>query len=914
MSFKTTYILFGILAVMLAVLGVSLWLGPTGKGDAESYVLPSLHDPKGPVKQGEITSVEIKRFRPLAETFVFNRNPDTEQWEMTQPYAVRTNSAEVTQVVGDLFNARKDPNADVTDDLATWDLKEPAATVILRDKDGREWKVNLGKQTPGKTSAVVYVTSSDQPKEVAAVRKSDVDALFKTLNDFRARDRLLANSTFDIRGVKLQAARKDDVALERAEGDRWVFKQPDYYGEAEYEGVPPLPGPPGVPPPPSSGGVRGLVDAVANFRIDSRGDGDDFLDGVADLGKYGLGEKDDKYLRLEVKRSERVGDKKRESAEVLEVGKAVEAKGGKDKGEERYYARLTGDKRHDRNVFKVTKRSLEPFLKVLGDPAALRDKDLSRLDLAKVDAIDIKYGDGPLLRLRKKLVDWKLYVSDSEEPLDVEKPQVDQLLQAVQGRRKIVEFVDNKAREKELGLDQPDGTGSAVTVWEDGLDKDSSDKVPKLKESAKPRVRLVLGKEDHGDRNRVYLKRKLLGEGEGAKETESVVAVPLTRKLGDPEPALVDLINKGELPFYARKLPPWPTRNPGTEEAEVSFQRGEERFVLVKEKKDDKDAGTWKFKEPASLAGQTVDNSNLQNLIVALQVVKPVDFVRKISADPAQQQKDYADYGLDMPSYVVHVTFRTEQKKEEKKDDKKDEPKDDKKEDKKDEKKEEKKDDKKEEKKEEKVIKEETRSFWFGKRTDDNKLYAMVNKGTDPRFAVFTVDAGDDRFGLARALEGELRDRKVFNFERAKVTRLKLVGWKWLYNNEIETLELVRKSPEDAWTAKDRKDFPVDPTRVNQFLDTLAELRAERFVKGDVKDDYELAGDKARLRLEITLAGADKPLTLTLGKLDGIGRPEARERGYYAQSSSLGKEVFQVSEADVGRVMNGGRAYFRAGN
>ena len=77
MNFKTTYILFGVLALVLVVFGVALWLGPTGRGDT-TYVLPSLHDPTHPATVEDIDTVEIERFRPTAPVRFVDSNDTRE--------------------------------------------------------------------------------------------------------------------------------------------------------------------------------------------------------------------------------------------------------------------------------------------------------------------------------------------------------------------------------------------------------------------------------------------------------------------------------------------------------------------------------------------------------------------------------------------------------------------------------------------------------------------------------------------------------------------------------------------------------------------------------------------------------------------------------------------------------------------
>jgi hypothetical protein len=72
----------------------------------------------------------------------------------------------------------------------------------------------------------------------------------------------------------------------------------------------------------------------------------------------------------------------------------------------------------------------------------------------------------------------------------------------------------------------------------------------------------------------------------------------------------------------------------------------------------------------------------------------------------------------------------------------------------------------------------------------------------------------------------------------------------------------------------------------------LANLRAERFVvrKSGPKPEQELGNKERTLLIEITLDGEKNPLTLTIGKLD------EKEKGYYAQSSTLPGDVFLVPQ------------------
>src|SRR5262245_54901002 len=102
MNFRTTYILFGLLAAVLVLFGVALYIGPST--DTDDYVLPSLQ--KGEkVKQEDIVSVEIERTRPKAEKIVATFDPDSETWKLTEPISTRIDRFSGGQLVSNCFNA-----------------------------------------------------------------------------------------------------------------------------------------------------------------------------------------------------------------------------------------------------------------------------------------------------------------------------------------------------------------------------------------------------------------------------------------------------------------------------------------------------------------------------------------------------------------------------------------------------------------------------------------------------------------------------------------------------------------------------------------------------------------------------------------------------------------------------------------
>src|SRR5262249_20235003 len=159
----------------------------------------------------------------------------------------------------------------------------------LFEKDGnRQWKLNLGNVTLGEEKAVVYVTSSDKPKEAMAVKKVLLDNLFKGVTELRAKE-LLTDSALNVMYDSLDAAGKDPVILEQTDHQKWRFQKPPY-GEADYDGEKL---PEGRDPQSKVTGVQALLTTLEKIKVD---DAADFVEDEAkDLAKYGL--EDDKPAR-----------------------------------------------------------------------------------------------------------------------------------------------------------------------------------------------------------------------------------------------------------------------------------------------------------------------------------------------------------------------------------------------------------------------------------------------------------------------------------------------------------------------------------------------------------------------------------------------------------------------------------------
>src|SRR5438105_1600162 len=101
MNFKTTYVLFGVLACLLgALLFNQLWRKK--KSEETNYILPKIA--KENVKESDFTMLEIERFKPTAEKLVFTKEDGA--WRLQQP-AVRIENEAVKQVIRQLVQAPK---------------------------------------------------------------------------------------------------------------------------------------------------------------------------------------------------------------------------------------------------------------------------------------------------------------------------------------------------------------------------------------------------------------------------------------------------------------------------------------------------------------------------------------------------------------------------------------------------------------------------------------------------------------------------------------------------------------------------------------------------------------------------------------------------------------------------------------
>jgi hypothetical protein len=175
MNFKTTYVLFGILVVMLVAFTVVVWRYGGEVTDTSNYLLPGVHDPASPVKAENVTSVEIRWTEP-AQTLAFRRSAEGKRWEITEPRPLRANNTSIDGLIQQLFDAQRDLKSGPLTNLKDLGLDPPHEVITLRTDTDRQFTVNIGTTSPGKgANTVVYASSADRPGEACAIPKGSLD-------------------------------------------------------------------------------------------------------------------------------------------------------------------------------------------------------------------------------------------------------------------------------------------------------------------------------------------------------------------------------------------------------------------------------------------------------------------------------------------------------------------------------------------------------------------------------------------------------------------------------------------------------------------------------------------------------------------------------------------------------------------
>ena len=287
MNFKTNVYLFIAVVVLIGALVISQFAGPK-KGE-EGKLLPGI-DPK------DVTRVTVERKQPAESKLVFVRT-GKDQWKLEEPYEARLDGKQVESLLTSLTSATMvTKGADLTSNPAKYGLDRPAVIVTL-DAGGKNVTVNFGQVTLGSADISLAYVNTSEHKAPAAIKRSALSGLFrdtpdaqtagdlfKPASEFRAKDLLLADASFNaaevVKTIHLQNE-KSDIVLNKTSAGTWQFEKPAGFGDADVEGDMSGAGSDAAP-----SGVKPLLNALSAIRVNS---GDDFIENVTDFKQYGLG-------------------------------------------------------------------------------------------------------------------------------------------------------------------------------------------------------------------------------------------------------------------------------------------------------------------------------------------------------------------------------------------------------------------------------------------------------------------------------------------------------------------------------------------------------------------------------------------------------------------------------------------------
>ncbi|MCI0684416.1 MAG: DUF4340 domain-containing protein [Gemmataceae bacterium] len=904
MNLRSTAWLFAVMFSMLWLFGLMLAFkkNPLDR----SYVVPTLQA----ARDLDVVSVTIERRPPGKDPQEFQFTQDNDVWRLkdaSSNLAVKVESFRINNIVSQVKNARKDEEADVSNDLARHGLDAPQATITIRgrdrtrpasltddDKDKKDekkdspkekvWKLHLGKESADKK--YVFANSSDEPNRVFAVAKSSVDSLF-----FDDPNHLRSKGIFDFSDATAKSVeiKQGAAELELTKGDDnlWRFVKPSL-GYADVEGpAPPKDLPPEIKLPKT--GVKGLLEAIRAIRVDA--DGDFVAMHKDNLTKFQL-EDGKEALRIQVG----TPDGKKDSKETVLVG--VQERGY-------YYARLGNDE----GVFKLQAKVIDPVVDALKNPGRLRSLDVGHFDPKTIDAVTLTIGAEETKLWKPEGKPWQIQIG-TDKPKKANEKAVQTLLDTLQGKRQIQRFHDVagdavKKLDAELGLDAPK---AVVTLYANGLEKKDEVKEKKDEKKDEKKEDKKDEKKDTKTEDGFNLKKDAtpaltLHFGKADKDTVAVLRLKDDRFVVAKSMLDAAAPAEGALAFLDPALPSFDA----FDVAHLELQRGAKKIEL--EKATGAQAGRWLVKEGADQADHNLaDVLRTDHLFRALGSLTAKKWVKRLDA-----KEDLEKYGLKAPVLTATVNVKKQQltpagaasalamlglpgearlfaavnavvaNMQ--------------------------------------ASKGETIVVQFGAETADKDVYAK-HSGSD---LLFTVPAG-----LLKALrEIDLRDKTALvAFEPAlaagivgapagqslagvnalapastgQVTGLdpaRIKEVRVAVRTSYELREFAFQRKDKTWTdASGLKDFNLDADKVEELVKDFGRLRAERFISlaGGPKTDHKLAAKDFLVKIDLTTDDG-KAATITMGA--------PFERGHFAHSSNWREAVFLVNLSKVEPLLRG---------
>ena len=178
---------------------------------------PDATRPAFTFKREDISSIAIKR----SAGNVLLESHDG-KWQLKEPVAAAVNESAVDSLVNDIANARVERTMSASaEETKSFGLAEPAVTVEIKLKDGKQHRIRLGSKDFSNLSAYAYL---DDAKEVSLVPASLLTSADKSVSDLRDLSVLGGLSQYDVSNVIVKNS-NGTFTLSKSGGD-WLLKTP----------------------------------------------------------------------------------------------------------------------------------------------------------------------------------------------------------------------------------------------------------------------------------------------------------------------------------------------------------------------------------------------------------------------------------------------------------------------------------------------------------------------------------------------------------------------------------------------------------------------------------------------------------------------------------------------------------------
>lgn len=603
MNFRLTWVLFAI--AVLAVGGFLVAVLIDDRPAPNAILL----EPLAFSKEEDIdTLVLVRQTETGDEKLVLTRGSGPGQWNFAEPMTARADSLPVSGIITALLKLKPTEYPALSTSLTTQGLDKPGMSITLKSGERKSATLNIGDTTIGKERAVTFVTTGTRPSVPVAVRRADLDAVFRIgstdgksnqlarwVSDFRQKRVLggdLRDPVTDLASLSIRQGSKT-ISLAHTSPSEWIFTQPANYGVADVAGDP-------APKPETFTGVRPLLNALAGLTVLNP---TDFLENPGDLAEFGLKADDPNVIVVEFVPKEG-------KPERLLIGKRVDEKAAEVGG--KYFMKVEGDPA----VMKISADRVPALARIVADPFDLRDRTLvSDLKKGSIDALDLTVGTDTLKARRVTISgapQWVLYGGPTDP--QVAGPAVQDLINLLTKPRAAREVLTAPNDAAFADAERK----SIVKLWFDGVapvaDPGAGKVPPEVKVNGAPSVVLTFGKRE-GDA--VFVRRTAAdGTNTDLKLADDVLLLAARDRLGFLEPRFQS---------FASNLV-----------TKLAFNRGAEAFEL-----DVDNDGKWTFAQPERVKGKLADSEKLTKLAAAVATMAPN---RVIAENPSDA--DLSKFGL----------------------------------------------------------------------------------------------------------------------------------------------------------------------------------------------------------------------------------------------------------------------------